>query len=170
MKINPGTILISAPSLNDPNFEKVVIFIAEYNEKGALGFVINKLFPRNFNELTEFKNSKPFLLYSGGPVENENIFFLHHCPDIIKDGQAVIDSIYLGGNFKQAVAHLNHSSTAQNDIRLFIGYCGWDYNQLEEEIEEGSWLIANADTQMIFSDKPEMLWEKILNPSSTSSD
>ena len=55
MVIKPGDILISSPYLEDANFEKAVIVLAEHNEKGALGFVINKLFPRALNELVEFK-------------------------------------------------------------------------------------------------------------------
>ena len=161
MNINAGSLLISTPTLDDPNFEKVVVFITEHNEKGALGFVVNKLFPRTFNELVEYKHSSVFPLYDGGPVEEEKLFFLHCRPDLIKDGVPVVDSIYMGGNFKQAVAHINDTNSKQNDIKLFIGYCGWDYNQLEEEIEEGSWLLCNMDKEIVFSANVEMLWKEL---------
>ena len=162
MNIEPGSILISSPSLDDPNFEQVVIFICEYNDKGAMGFVINQLFVRAFNELMEFKNAKAFSLFDGGPVENEKLFFLHHRPDIIEGGTKIIDGVYLGGNFEQAVAHINHYNQAKNDIKLFIGYCGWDPNQLEKEIEEGSWLAVDA-AQNIFAADTAMLWKQLYN-------
>jgi putative transcriptional regulator len=161
MQLTPGKILISAPSLDDPNFEKAVILITEHNEKGALGFVLNKLFHRVFNELEEFKRSPPFKLYEGGPMENDQLYFIHQRADLIENGVQIVDSIYSGGNFKQAVTHINNKNINKNEIRLFIGYCGWDYDQLEEEIEEGSWLLADADAGIIFTTDTNTLWDTI---------
>ena len=161
MTIKPGTILISSPVLDDPNFDKVVIFICEYNDKGAMGFVINHIFPRAFNELTEFKTVKAFALFDGGPVENEKLFFLHRQPDIIEGGTITANGIYLGGNFKQAVEHINQHSQPEDDIKLFVGYCGWDPGQLETEIEEGCWLRIGAVVENIFAIDAAMLWEEL---------
>lgn len=161
MKIKAGAILISAPSLDESIFEKVVIFIAEYNEKGALGFVINKLFPRRFNELLAYRDSIPFSLYEGGPVENEHLYFLHQRPDLINGGTLIVDSIYLGGDFEQAVKCIDTMKINMNDIKLFIGYCGWDPHQLEEEINEGSWLVSNVDVENVFAHPTETLWDDI---------
>lgn len=161
MYISPGKILISKPSLTDPNFDKVVIFIAEYNEKGALGFVINTPFPKAFNELTAYKNSPPLPLYTGGPVEKESLFFLHRKPDLITGSTHVIDSIYLGGDFKQAVQYINDNTLLQSDIKLFIGYCGWDDGELEEEVAEGSWLLGNTTNKTVFTSHVAILWEQL---------
>ena len=35
-------LLISMPNMTDPYFAKSVIFICEYNNDGAIGFIINK--------------------------------------------------------------------------------------------------------------------------------
>jgi putative transcriptional regulator len=151
MTITAGTILTSTASLGDANFENTIIFIAEHNQKGAMGFVINKLFARRLNQLEEFKNSIPFPLYNGGPVDHEHLFFIHQRPDLITGGTLITGCIYLGGNFKQAIAQLNHNTITKNDIKIFIGYCGWDYQQLEQEVEEGSWGIADTNSEFIFS-------------------
>ena len=161
LHLQPGTILISSPNLEDPNFEKVVICICEYNNKGAMGFVINQQFSRNLNELLEFSNCKNLPLFAGGPMMNENLYFIHQRPDIIKDGAILADGIYLGGNFKQAVTHINTSIHPEEDIKLFIGYCGWDAHQLEEEINEGSWMITNTSRQIILSYNTLALWEQL---------
>ncbi|MDB5278558.1 MAG: hypothetical protein JWR61_3513 [Ferruginibacter sp.] len=150
MQIKAGIVLTGAPSLDDPNFDKVTIFITEYNKKGATGFVVNKLFGRTLNELEEFKDSLPFPLYDGGPMDREHLFFIHRRPDIIRGGTPVTDTIYFGGNFQQAVAHMNDRSVLQHEIKIFVGYCGWDFNQLEDEVEEGSWIVGNADIEKIF--------------------
>lgn len=107
-----------------------------------MGFVINKIFPRKFNELEEFRNCAPFPLYDGGPVDREHLFFLHQRPDLIEGGTAVSENVYLGGDFKAAVQFINTGILAETEIRLFIGYCGWDTGELEAEIREGSWKIV----------------------------
>jgi putative transcriptional regulator len=63
--MKPGTFLKSTSLLNDTVFENAVIYITEYNEKGAMGFIINQQFPRKLNELEEFKNILPFPFISG---------------------------------------------------------------------------------------------------------
>lgn len=161
MTISAGTILISTPSLDESIFEKTVIFITEHNEKGAMGFVINKLFPRALNELVEFKHTKSFPLHDGGPVEREHLYFLHQRPDLIEGSVAIGDSIYLGGNFKQVVTQLNNNTLQEKDIKIFVGYCGWDPNQLEDEIAEGSWLVDDAGSKIIFTAQAIPLWELI---------
>lgn len=148
--INPGIFLESSESLDDPSFQEAVLFITEYNTAGAAGFVINKLFERKLNDLEEFKNSIAFPLYEGGPVETEKLYFIHRRPDLIEDGIPIKDGIYLGGNFEQALASLNDRAIGSNDIKIFIGYCGWDPQQLEEEIAEGSWLVTAHSPGKVF--------------------
>jgi len=159
--LKAGSVLISAPSLEDPYFDKVVIYITEYNEKGALGFVMNRLFERKFNELTEFRNSKPFPLYEGGPVEREKLYFIHRIPGFIAPGTPVADGVYYGGHFKQAVEYINTAGDAERNIRLFIGYSGWDAHELEQEIEEGSWLPVKASVTTLFEASEQSLWEEL---------
>jgi putative transcriptional regulator len=161
MNIGPGKILVSTPSITGPDFNKVVIFITEYNQKGAMGLVVNTIFHRVFNELTEFKYSLPLPLYTGGPVEKESLFFLHRRPDLIEGGTRVIDSTYMGGDFKKAVQYLTDGALSKNDIKLFIGYCGWDNGDLEAEIAEGSWLVCDTTAEMVFNADVATLWQQL---------
>ena len=134
-----GCFIKSTSLLDDSFFEKTVLFITEYNEKGAMGFVINKLFPRKLNELEEFRASSPVSLYDGGPVDREHLYFIHQRPDLIPGGTPVAGAFYMGGDFKTAVTHLNNQTITEKEIKLFIGYCGWDHQELDDEIAEGSW-------------------------------
>ncbi|MBS1654854.1 MAG: YqgE/AlgH family protein [Bacteroidetes bacterium] len=150
MNIKPGTFLKSSVLLNDSEFEDTLIFIAEFNAKGAIGFVINKPFSRSLNELEEFRHSLPFPLHDGGPVDREHLFCLHCRPDLIPGGVDIDKGIYWGGDFKQAIFHINNNTITTKEIKIFIGYCGWDYAQLEEEIEEGSWEIIEKSRGIVF--------------------
>lgn len=145
MNLHPGIILKSTSLLDNSIFEKAVVFITEYNAKGAIGFIVNKPFARKLNELQEFSYLRDFPLYNGGPVNQEHLFFIHRRPDIIEGGVPVYSNIFSGGNFTQAVTAINNYTLTESDIKIFVGYCGWDYAELEEEMEEGSWDTAAAD-------------------------
>jgi putative transcriptional regulator len=150
MIVKQGYFLKSSPALASTVFEDTLVLIAEYNEKGALGFIINKAFGRNLNELEEFKQCKPFPIYKGGPVDQEHLYFVHQRPDIIEDGVPIEDGMYMGGNFTQAVAAINNRKITTADLKLFVGYCGWNKGELETEIEEGSWKVEEGLPEEVF--------------------
>ena len=139
--MKPGLFLKGTSLLKDTFFEDAVVFITEYNEKGAMGFVVNQQFPRKLNELEEFKQGKPFPIHLGGPVDQEHLYFIHQRPDLIEGGEPVTDRIFLGGDFTSAIRNINNHILAEKDIILFLGYCGWEYQELEGEIAEGSWEV-----------------------------
>ncbi|MGF7232534.1 YqgE/AlgH family protein [Arachidicoccus sp.] len=162
MHIAAGTILISTPLLDHSIFEKTIVYISEYNVDGTSGFIVNKLFPKRLNDLIEFRNSPSVHLYAGGPVEMEKLYFVHQRPDLIEGGIFVCNSIYLGGNFKQATDSINKKALLENDIKLFIGYCGWDFGQLDAEIAEGCWLPIEMDVpETVFRRDNRLLWKEL---------
>ena len=161
MTIQPGSILISTALLNNTEFEEVAIVITEYNEKGAIGYVFNQLFPRNFNELEEFKHSISVPLYAGGPVQTDMLYFMHCRPDLIEGGDLVANKVHMNGDFKKAVHLLNKGTLSIQEVRFFIGYCGWDAGELEAEIAEGSWLLTNAPVELVFSTSVYGLWNEL---------
>lgn len=145
MRPQTGMLLKSTAALNGTFFEGALVFITEYNQNGATGFVINKIFTRTLNELEEFKHSRSFPLYDGGPVGREQLYFIHRRADLVPGGQAIGNGIYFAGDFKEAIKTINNKSLPEADIRLCIGYCGWDAGELEAEIAEGSWQAAEGD-------------------------
>ncbi|RFM31811.1 YqgE/AlgH family protein [Chitinophaga silvisoli] len=144
-----GQFIHASSLLDDSIFEKAVIFITEYNAKGAMGFIVNRQFPRGLTELEEFRHGLPFPLYEGGPVDQEHLFFVHQRPDLVPGGTPVTEKLYYGGDFKTAVAQINKRVLTGQDIKIFIGYCGWDQGELEAEIAEGSWTVT--DSEVLFT-------------------
>ncbi len=161
MNIHTGTILLSTALLNDTDFEKAVIVITEHNEKGTIGYIINHLFHRTFNELEEFKHSLPIPLYIGGPSQMDKLYFMHQKPAFIEGGDLIGGNVYLNGDFKTAIQLVNNGTLAINSVKLYIGYCGWDVQQLEDEIAEGSWVVTDAPVDLVFSSNTADMWSEL---------
>jgi len=123
-------------------FENTTILLVQHNEKGSIGFVTHKTFEKSLHELIEFNHIKPFPLLDGGPVDREHLFVLHNRPDLIDGGKQIPNGFYLGGNMDQVIEAIDTMGATQQEIQLFIGYCGWDLGELEAELEEGSWTFS----------------------------
>jgi putative transcriptional regulator len=140
--LKAGIYIKSSAALNGSYFEHTTILIVEHNEEGSLGFVNNKFFGKSLHELIEFNHTKPFALMDGGPVDREHIFVLHKRPDLIEGGKEISNGLYLGGNMGQVIEAINTAASNQQEIQIYIGYCGWDPGELEAELEEGSWTLS----------------------------
>ena len=51
-----------------------------------------------------------------------------------------------------------------NDIKFFLGYSGWDFNQLEVELKNNAWIVSkNPYKNKIINKDYEFFWkEKML--------
>ena len=131
--LKAGIYIKSTDALNGSSFEHTTILIFKHNEEESLGFVTNKPFGKSLHDLIEFNHSKPYPLMDGGPVDREHLFVLHKRPDLIDGGEQMNNGLYLGGNMDQVIEAINNGSATQEEIQIFIGYCGWDAGELEAE-------------------------------------
>jgi len=137
--LKAGIYVKSTAALIGSFFEDTTILLVEHNQAGSTGFVTNKPFDKSLHELIEFNHSKPFPLMDGGPVDRAHLFVLHNRPDLIDGGKQLNNGLYLGGHMEQVIKAINTGSANNQEIQLFIGYCGWDVGELKAELEEGSW-------------------------------
>ena len=137
--LKAGLFIKSNADLNGSFFEHTTILIVEHDEAGSVGFVTNKPFGKSLHELIEFNHSKSFPLMDGGPVDRAHLYVLHKRPDLIEGGKQLTNGLYLGGHMEQVIKAINAEAVNQQEIQLFIGYCGWDVGELDAEVEEGSW-------------------------------
>lgn len=140
--LKAGIYINSTEELNGSFFEHTTILIVQHNEEGSVGFVTNKPFGKSLHELIEFNHAKPYPLMDGGPVDREHLFVLHSRPDLIQGGEQTRNGLYLGGNMEQVIEAINNGAANQQEIQVFIGYCGWDPGELKAELEEGSWTLS----------------------------
>jgi putative transcriptional regulator len=160
-KPEKGKFLISAPHLTDI-FRRSVIYLVEHNESGSVGFVLNKPMKYNIDEVIDDFPEFPSKVFLGGPVQTELVNFLHKTPGKIEGGYEIQNGIYWGGNFDSLKVLADAKSINPDDFKFFVGYAGWSPNQLEDELKENSWYVADAYEEFIFSNEPEKLWQNIL--------
>jgi putative transcriptional regulator len=146
-KIPPqkGRILISDPFLGDDYFERSVVYLCEHNQEGSFGFVLNNLVEINLNDLNDQFPSITTNISTGGPVETESLFFIHTLGNELNESLEISRGIFVGGDFDQLYSFIEEKHIQENQIRFFLGYSGWSKGQLEAEIKENAWVVAEID-------------------------
>lgn len=160
-KLKKGNLLIAEPSLiGDLSFNRSVILLADHNESGSVGFIINKPLRYTIQDLIPEINAD-FKIYNGGPVEQDNLYFIHNIPDLIPNSIEISDGIYWGGEYESTKELINSGKINKNNIRFFLGYTGWEEDQLETEMQGSSWIIAkNNYENKIIGKSPSHFWKK----------
>ncbi|MBK6264224.1 YqgE/AlgH family protein [Marivirga sp. S37H4] len=158
-----GDLLLSEPLLPDINFDRTVILLCEHNEEGSFGFVLNKLSILKVDEVLQEINSFDTSLYVGGPVQQNTLHFIHDIEHLRGGGQEIMDQLYWGGSFEKLLDLVQERKVDKNKIRFFVGYSGWSEEQLQQEIDQNTWIVARGvHPSYIFNTPPEKLWKDIL--------
>ena len=139
---NKGVLLVAEPSIiGDISFNRSVVLLAEYNENGSVGFILNKPLKYKLKDFIPEVNSN-LEVYNGGPVEQDNLYFIHKIPELIPDSVEISHGIYWGGDFNAIMDLLKEDRLDKDQIRFFLGYSGWSSEQLESELEVQSWVVV----------------------------
>ncbi len=164
MKLTNGKILVSTPELlMDHIFNQSVLLLTEHNEKGSMGFILNKPLLLRLNDIFD-EIPTNIQLWNGGPVEPSNMFYLHNKPDLIPHSILfdIKNNLYIGGNFEIIKLLLKNQSIDERHIKFFLGYSGWAPGQLKKEVKEKAWFITPNDIDL-FQLNPKNIWkEKIV--------
>ena len=100
LKPSKGKILISEPLLADNYFKRSVVLLAEHNEEGSFGIIMNKPIDNKFNEIVTDFPEYTGQLFLGGPVSNSSLFFIHTLGDLIENSMKIMDGLYWGGDIE----------------------------------------------------------------------
>jgi putative transcriptional regulator len=164
-KLKPakGHLLIAEPFMDDPNFKRSVILLTEYKTEGAFGFMLNQKLDLTINDLMADFPTFNAPIYRGGPVDSDSLFYIHTQGKVIENSQHIADDLYWAGNFDQLKEMISNQEIFPNEIMFFIGYSGWDFEQLTQEIKSDSWLISKLQSANPIQElKQEHIWKKTL--------
>ncbi len=153
-KLKKGHLLIAEPSIiGDLSFNRSVILLADHNKEGSVGFIINKPLQYTINDLVPDIEAS-FSIYNGGPVEQDNLYFIHNIPELIPNSIEISSGVYWGGDFDSTKELINSGKINKDNIRFFLGYTGWGENQLEKEMQGNSWIITKNNYENKIIGKP----------------
>ncbi len=153
-----GNILIAEPFLAGSYFNRSIIILATCSEGGAVGFILNKKvdYPVEdlFLDFPDFDSE----IHIGGPVGTDSIYFIHTLGDLIPGSIHIKDNLFWGGDFDALKKQIKMGMVDNHQVRFFLGYSGWDAGQLEEEIKENSWLVADISETDLMNLDENVMW------------
>ena len=157
-----GKLLISSPGLlTDMIFYKSIILIVDQTDEGITGFILNRpsdLFM--YKEIDTSKKIKIGLNY-GGPVSSDHYFLLRSKKEYFEILN-IYDNIYWGNNIQFLFNLIEENKVSINDFILFQGYSGWGRDQLDDEIENNSWIVNDKKEDDVFKFKEKNSWNNLI--------
>ena len=162
----PG-LLVAAPPLGDPNFDRSVVLLAAHGPEGAFGWVINGRELMSLSDLLVRADVTPTppevhgVVRVGGPVSQEQIWLVYRNQDKFDsiDGQFDVGSHILATASRKVLEALGEGHQHGNVVAL-AGYAGWAPSQLENEIRQGAWLPMEIDAATVFDVPAEQAWQR----------
>ncbi len=155
-----GSLLLAEPLMPDSHFQRAVVLLCEHNDDGSLGIIINRPMEMSLEDIAQDLCIEG-QLFLGGPVDQDNLFFIHTF-DEIENSLPIKNGLYLGGNFNSIKALAMSGKINSSNCKFFSGYSGWGKFQLKQEIQKGSWVVADSSINDIFSISNGSLWTDTL--------
>jgi putative transcriptional regulator len=156
-----GQLLIAAPTLRDPNFQRTVVLICDHSEEAAMGLVLNRPLELTVHDavavLAELVDDDA-PVYAGGPVQPESVLALGE----FTDPDATIEIAFETVGFVTSTDDPSALADATRRVRVFAGYAGWGPGQLEAELAGETWLVEPARVEDVFREDGDDLWRAVL--------
>ncbi|MBR4146824.1 MAG: YqgE/AlgH family protein [Bacteroidales bacterium] len=155
-----GNILLSEPTMNDFHFGRSVVLLIEHNEsEGSFGIIMNKSLNVRLKEIVDVFEDFDAPVYLGGPVAENQIFFMHTLGDLIPDSCKIMDGLYWGGDTDTLNTLIAQGIANKNNVRFFLGYSGWSAGQLTSELARNSWLVGKTNSKLLLSTPTDQMWK-----------
>ena len=159
-----GKFLVTPRDAPDPNFAESVILLVHYDSQSALGLMINR---RTTIPLSRALHSlkgaelRTDPAYIGGPVETDSAMAMIRSSAKPDAGVHVMERIYLIPT-RTALENALAAGKSGDDLRVYVGYCGWGPGQLDNETRLGAWYIVNGDARLVFDPNPDTVWSRLI--------
>lgn len=156
--IEPGTILVASPNLNNTPFHRAVVLVLQNTQQGTFGVTLNRPATDEirtaWTQMTGMQIEGSSIV-QGGPIDGP-VFAIHRDESLAE--HHVSTNVFLSAESEKFEQLAMQSET---DFRIVFGVAGWQNGQLTEEIQQGHWLPLLNKTEWVFED-PTMLWEKTI--------
>lgn len=168
-----GCLLIATEKLDGVHiFERTVVLLLSMGPVGPTGIILNRPSLMSIKEMrsTSLDVSGTFSdrpLFFGGPLE-EGLFLVRGDDGVRNSG--VFDEVMNGLCYgtKESVGcaaeMVKRNVVSVGEFRFFDGYCGWEKEQLRDEIRAGYWSVAACSPNVVALATVGSvgLWEEVL--------
>ena len=154
-----GKLIVSSPSLVDPNFRRTVVLMTHHDEEGAMGLVLSRTSELSVADVVPALADLPGAdsVYVGGPVQVDAIIALVELEEPDDAVEPIVGAVgFLPGDDEPEDLPIAR-------VRVFAGYSGWGPGQLEAEMEEPAWIVVDAEPDDVFAADPDELWRTVLH-------
>jgi putative transcriptional regulator len=164
-----GKLLLAMPTIGDPRFNRAVIFMCAHDESGAMGLMVNhELIDVGFDKIIEQTGIEDEIrvdlskinVMNGGPVENSRGLLLHTGDFHQKDTVNVSEKYGVSGTIDALRDVL--TGNGPDKMIFALGHAGWTAGQLDQELQQNTWLVAEASEELLFDTPNDQKWEKAL--------
>ncbi|EPS66643.1 hypothetical protein M569_08135 [Genlisea aurea] len=175
-----GSLLVATEKLDGVRtFERTVILLLRSGaannpqEEGPFGVIINRPLNKKMKHMNPTNNELATTfgdcsLHFGGPLD-ASMFLVRigEASGGLPGFEEVIPGLYFGSrnSLDGASTMVRSGRLKPQDFGFFMGYAGWQVDQLGEEIESGYWHVASCSANLIsgFSKhSSDGLWREIL--------
>ena len=159
-----GALLIAKPTVDDTCFSRAAIITINHSKRGSMGLIINKPSGLTLNEAIDgLLTDEDILLYLGGPVNTELLFYIHTLGDIITDAKPIGNGMFVGGSYDAMKRYINSGAPVNGNVKFMLGYSGWAASQLNAEIGMHDWAVSyDVDSALVLSNRHEDIWQQLV--------
>lgn len=163
--IRRGTILVSSPLLQDPNFKHTAVLILDQDMNGGhIGLVLNRPLDMSLADISDMPGSADNVpLQNGGPVDLQRLFWIHTLGEALPGALEILPGLYIGGDYDALIKMFVDGKDIKDKIRFYLGYSGWGKDQLEKEVQMTAWGVLNnlLDPHLLFDYQQDEMWHKL---------
>ena len=158
-----GKLLVASRGLGDPDFAGTVVLLVRYDEKGALGLILNRRTDVPLSRVLDLEAAKDRSdpVYLGGPVGPSAVFALFKSSAKMEKAENIFGGVYLISDkalFEQTIS----ARPDPGVFHVYLGYAGWTQDQLRTEAQSGAWFVFPADAATVFNSDPDSLWLQMI--------
>lgn len=158
-----GDLLIASPYLRDPNFHRSVIVLCDHGDEGSLGLILNRPLSISLGKLFEDvakQVPENQALLQGGPVEPNRLLALRRGLHAEESSEELAPDLHMLVDLEQSISLIESGAVDPSDYRFYLGYSGWESDQLSSELGDGAWIISKATTALTFDVSPSEAWSQ----------
>lgn len=160
-----GSLLVAEPFLRERYFHHAVICLVDYEPRGtAMGIVLNNRTSYTLQDLLPSVTVKtPIPIYCGGPMSCDRIYFMHTLGELIPDSREISPGVYIGGDFEAVLSIVNDGYAVDGHLRFFLGYSGWDTEQLDGELLKNVWAVTDITSpERLLTGEEDAYWHRVV--------